>query len=344
MRYTFAVSAGLCCLLAVSGVRAAEPLPFVTNINEAEKLLTVAEGDLPVLTYHYDMTELRSVAEKSARKFAGCYVHPLYGLNGEILTDNAPRDHYHHHGIFWTWPHVGVHYPDGRVVEYDLWQGTKYPALKQRFIRWIEQKNGDAAVSFEAENGWFVQTGSAATPAEGEKIMDERVRVVIRRIESVDGIRSRAVDFDFVWKPAAVPVSLRGSEGKSYGGFTFRFKPFLAEGKKQADNSETNIITVPDGVAEKDLPDTPLSWADYTSLFDGRKTLSGAAVFVPKSHPDFPPTWLTRYYGPLCVGYPGVKERLYKPGEELHLQYRVWIHDGKVTPAQLKKVYDRFAQ
>jgi hypothetical protein len=28
------------------------------------------------------------------------YVHPLYGLKGEILTEDFPEDHLQHHGIF----------------------------------------------------------------------------------------------------------------------------------------------------------------------------------------------------------------------------------------------------
>ncbi|MDR3182818.1 MAG: PmoA family protein [Planctomycetaceae bacterium] len=338
---TFLIFCGF-VLAVFNSCSAAEPFQFADDTNG--KCLTLSEGQESILTYHYDMTELPNVPEKSARKFAGCYVHPLYGVNGEILTDNAPKDHYHHHGVFWTWPHVGVHYPDGKVKEYDLWQGTKYPAVKQRFINWTQKQTGETAASFEAENGWFIQGSSAATPAEGEKIMDEKVKVLVHRIKTVDGIKSRAVDFDFVWKPADKPVSLRGSEGKSYGGFTVRFKPVVAAGERNARKSGGNTITVPAGVAENDLPDTPLAWADYTSFFDGRTTPGGAAVFIPKSHPGYPPTWLTRYYGPLCVGYPGVKERLYKPGESLHLQYRIWIHDGKPTPQQLRDVYNEYVQ
>jgi len=29
-------------------------------------------------------------------------------------------------------------------------------------------------------------------------------------------------------------------------------------------------------------------------------------TYIHPSHPDFPPTWLTRHYGCLCVGWPGV--------------------------------------
>ncbi|MDR2117086.1 MAG: PmoA family protein [Planctomycetaceae bacterium] len=321
---------------------AAEPFQFAENDN---KQLVLTEGDLQVLTYQFDAVEHNNVPKKEPRRLAGCYVHPLHGINGEVLTDNAPLDHYHHHGVFWTWPHVGVHEPDGTIKQYDLW--TSNTEIKQYFVRWIGKKITDNTAIFEVENGWFI-----GKPENGNKIMSEQVKIIVHRIQNIQtdnspdtkNIQSRAIDFEFLWKPVGKPVSLRGSEGKSYGGLSVRFKPFIPENERNKKNvlakhSEVNTITTPDGVAQKDLPETPLAWADYTSKFDGRDTPSGAAIFVPKTHPDFPPTWLTRYYGPLCVGWPGVKDRLFQPDEEIRLQYRIWIHEGTATVDQLENAY-----
>ena len=42
-------------------------------------------------------------------KYSRChYIHPLYGLDGEILTEDFPSDHLHHRGIFWAWHQVLV--------------------------------------------------------------------------------------------------------------------------------------------------------------------------------------------------------------------------------------------
>jgi hypothetical protein len=340
----------------------AEPFQFTEKDG---KQLLLEEGGLPVLTYCFDVIEHENVPKKNTRRIAGCYIHPLYGLNGEALTDNAPPDHYHHHGIFWTWPHVGVRETDGSVKQYDLW--TSNTALKQHFVRWIGKQTTPETAIFEVENGWFI-----GKPEDGNKIMSEQVRVIVRRVQSdtknstengaendtkkntdtlknTDHLKSRAIDFEFCWKPVGKPVSLRGSEGKSYGGLSIRFKPFIPEEARKNKNasarqSEVNMITVPTGIAKTDLPETPLAWADYTSRFDNRETLSGAAIFVPKTHPDFPPTWLTRYYGPLCVGWPGVKDRLFQPDEEIRLQYRIWIHDGTVTIPQIEKAYNQYTE
>ena len=332
----------LFCTAATQCLFAADPFRFEEN---DKKQLTLSEGTLPVLTYQYDVIEHENVPQKDLRRLAGCYVHPLYGLRGEILTDNAPADHYHHHGVFWTWPHVGVHELDGKVTEYDLW--TSNTALKQYFVRWIDKTVSDQSAVFEVENGWFV-----GTPQDDKKIMTERVKVIVHRIHEEEEIPSRAVDVEFRWQPVGKPISLRGSAGKSYGGLTVRFKPFISEAERSSKNSlakrnEINQITVPSGVAKDDLPETPLVWADYTSAFgdqssDGEKRLSGATMFIPKTHPDFPPTWLTRYYGPLCIGWPGVEGRTFQSDEEIKLRYRIWIHDGAVTVPQIEKAYHEY--
>ncbi|MCL2005554.1 MAG: PmoA family protein [Planctomycetaceae bacterium] len=323
------------CLNSV--VPAAEPFHFAEN---DQKQLTLTEGTLPILTYQFDAIEHENVPPRDRRRTAGCYVHPLHGLNGEILTDNAPADHYHHHGVFWTWPHVGVHEPDGSTTHYDLW--TSDTALKQHFVRWIDRTISDESATFAVENGWFV-----GDPQNGNKIMTERVKIIVHRIQTVGDVRSRAVDFEFRWQPTDKPITLRGSAGKSYGGFTVRFRPVVPDGKSLAEPSEVNKITVPSGIAPGDLEETPLAWAGYTSAFgslDGEKRLSGAVIFVPPTHPNFPPTWLTRYYGPLCVGWPGVDGRTFQPGEKIKLRYRIWIHDGAVTLPQIEKAYGEYVR
>jgi len=128
-------------------------------------------------------------------------------------------------------------------------------------------------------------------------------------------------------------LSLQGAGGKSYGGLTVRFAV-----RRQADVT----ITVPAGKTTEDLYETPLEWADLTTQIDGAAERSGGAVFVHPQHPNYPPTWLTRHYGPLCVGWPGVNARTYEPGQPHRLPYRLWIHAGAPDVDQLKLQYEAF--
>jgi len=277
-----------------------------------EKSLELLEDDKPVLVYNQGTITGQKVPVKDPRRSRACYVHPLWGLGGEVLTDDFPVDHYHHHGIFWTWPHVGI---DGK--QYDLWADS---GIAQRFVRWLCREAGPVAAVLGVENGWFVGQ---------QKVMIERVWLRVYRANQDE----RSLDLDFAWIPTDRPVTLRGAEQKSYGGLTVRF----AVGKP----AET-VITVPSGPAKEDLPDTPLAWADLTAKFAGAARPSGAALFVPREHPDYPPTWLTRHYGAMCIGWPGVRGRTFESGQAIRLSYRLWIHPSTAGLGQLQAAYTAY--
>jgi len=277
-----------------------------------DKSLGLWENDKPVLVYNHATITNGSVPEKDNRRSRACYVHPVWGLNGEVMTDDFPRDHYHHHGIFWTWPHVGI-----EEQHYDLWADR---GIKQQFVRWLGRETGPVAAVLGVENGWFVGD---------RKVMIERVWLQAYRSDG----NTRALDLELVFIPVDRPVTLWGAEGKSYGGLTVRFAPRSRQDTR---------ITVPSGPTKDDLPDTPLAWADFTSNFGETAGRSGAAVFVDPHHPNYPPTWLTRHYGPLCVGWPGVKAQTFEPGKPIRLQYRVWIHKTAVETAEIQAAYDAY--
>ena len=280
----------------------------------SDSSLGLWDGEKPVLVYNHGMITVERVPVKDSRRTRSSYVHPLWGLQGEILTDDAPADHTHHRGIFWSWPHIKI---DGQ--EYDLWM---YNNIQQKFVRWLDQEAGAVAGTLGVENGWFVGD---------TKVMIERVW--LRTYKAAGDARSLDIEFTFI--PLDKPITLRGSEGKSYGGLNVRYGP-----------RENTVITVPSGPSKDDLPDTPLAWADLTAKFKDTSARgpSGAAVFVDPGHPDYPPTWLTRHYGILCVGWPGVKGKTFSPGEPIRLRYRLWIHKSAVDTAALKEAYEGYAK
>ncbi len=287
----------------------AAPSPF-TFKDVSKASLQLLDDGKPVMTYNYGPITGEKVPKTDSRRIRAGYVHPVWGLDGEVLTDDFPKDHYHHHGIFWAWPHVGI---DGK--EYDLWQ---YKGIEERFVTWLHRETGSEAAVLAVENGWFVGD---------RKVMIERVWMW--SFPAADG--GRAIDFELTWIPVDNAITLRGAEGKSYGGLNFRFAP-----------RKDTLITVPSGPAKEDLPDTPLKWADLSAKFPGAPGPSGAAVFIDPGHPDYPPTWLTRHYGILCVGWPGVKSRTFEPGKTIRMDDRVWIHRGIVDTAHLGQRYSAY--
>lgn len=267
------------------------------------------EGERPVLVYNHGVIRRAGVPDRLARS---TYIHPLYGLDGEVLTDDFPADHLHHRGLFWAWPHVRV----GRDY-YDLWM---LRGIRQQFERWIRQEAKVGLAVLEVENGWYVGD---------ERVMAERVAFRVHPA----GADTRAVDVAFEWRVLKGPLSLQGAEGKSYGGLTLRFAP-----------GTNTTITIPSGRITEDLLMTNLPWADLTRRWDADGRTSGAAIFVAPDHPDYPPQWLLRHYGVLCLGWPGVREATFETGQIIRARYRVWIHRGAADVQQIREAYEQYCR
>jgi hypothetical protein len=273
----------------------------------SDKSLGLWEGDRPVLVYNHGVISKPEVPGARSRS---TYVHPLYGLDGEILTDDFPKDHIHHRGLHWAWPHIKI-----AAEEYDLWslRGIRY-----EFQRWLGRETKSNMAVLGVENGWF--TGD-------KKVMQESVW--LRAYPASTG--GRSIDVDLTWTPVDQPITLWGAEGKSYGGLTLRFAP----------RSKT-IITVPTGRTSEDLVVTRLPWADLSGDLRGADQLSGAAVLVHPGHPDHPPTWMTRHYGMLAVGWPGVTPQTFPSGKPFSCRYRIWVHRGAPEAAEIQNVYKAY--
>lgn len=283
---------------AAAGFRFAEVSP---------QSLGLWEGARPVLVYNHGVISKPGVPADRARS---SYVHPLYGLDGEVLTDDFPRDHHHHRGLFWAWPHVQV---GGQ--EYSLWD---LRGIRHQFEQWLAREATAGGATLGVQNGWYVGTN---------KVMQERIWLRVHPA----GADERAIDIEAEWSPVHGPIRLTGAEGKSYGGLTLRFAP-----------GTNTAITIPTGLTREDLAMTNLPWADLTRLWTAEQRTSGAAIFVHPSHPDFPPQWLTRHYGVLCLGWPGTKPREFAVGEQIRCRYRIWIHRGHVSAEQLARAYAEF--
>jgi hypothetical protein len=262
------------------------------------------DGEKPVVVYNHGA---RSKGGDPSTPPHRSYIHPLYGLDGEILTDDFPADHLHHRGIFWAWPHVTV---DGH--HYDLWMQS---GIECRFHQWTVQKTDRDHALLGVENLWYV----GARP-----VMREQLLLRVHRAD----LQGRAIDLTLTWTPIDRPITLGGAEEKSYGGLTIRYAP----------GTETQI-TVPSGLTKDDLYMTRLPWADFTRVWTGQDKPSGAAVFIHPANPDHPPTWLTRHYGALCVGWPGVQPKTLEAGKPVQCRYRIWVHRGRPDAKQLASAF-----
>ena len=111
--------------------RAQIALPGFVFRDVTSTSVELVENGAPVFVYNYGMM-LKPGAPEERRRSS--YLHPVYTPNGAVVTDDFPRDHYHHRGISWTWPVVRV-----GGSQYDLWTCK---GIYSRFVRWIERSAG----------------------------------------------------------------------------------------------------------------------------------------------------------------------------------------------------------
>ena len=277
--------------------------------DEAKGTLTLRDDHVEVLTYRFSDQLTPGVDPKYTRS---CYIHPLYSLDGTVLTADFPQDHLHHHGVFWTWPVVRT-----RGQNTQTWQPDT-PSLRQHFARWLkrEVKNGAAAIS--AENVWKLD--------ESETVAKETATLHVLPAEDA----GRAIDLELVFEAVGGPLELQGTpdQNKGYGGLCIRGAPMF---KGAALSTDQGLLT-------KDSTNIPFRWADMsTQEF-------GVAIFVSPDHPGFPTTWLIRnsYAGILNVSWPGLKPAVLQPGNPVILRYRLYVHRGDAAAGRVQQAYEKY--
>ncbi len=290
--------------------RAAAPAASSFSDDPAAGALTVLDGGRRVLTFCYGDQLKPGVDPKQVRSG---YIHPLYGLDGEVLTDDSPADHLHHHGVFWTWPIIRT-----RGVKTGTWEPAT-PPTRQHFVRWTEREVRDGRAALGIESVWKLD--------EKEIIARENARLVVHPVAGL----GRFIDVTLTIEAVGGPLEFQGSQdaGKGYGGLCFRGAPQF----------KGAALTTNKGPQKEDAVNTPFSWADLSIA------KSGIAVFVPPDHPGSPIPWLVRnsYAGILNPSWPGLKSAMVEAGKSVTLRYRLYIHRGDAAAARVAEQYAAYA-
>lgn len=274
----------------------------------------VSEGERPVFFYQ---SAPRSLDGRHTR--AG-YVHPLYGLDGRVLTHDFPEDHLHHRGIFWAW--------------HQLWVGDERagdPWLTEDFLTEVENVrvlDGPLFSVLEASARWIspLQKDDA-----GELVPLVRERVRIQVFRSTPD--SQIIDFHIQFRALVDGIRIGGSENpRGYSGFTVRVQA-----------SPDGRIHDLSGIQKGDRVGESSPWADYSGTFGLGGMISGVGMLTHPSYPEFPPRWLLRHYGMQNVAFPGRHPVDLPRGQPLDLRHRLVIHRGGFEEAEIarhQRVYE----
>lgn len=284
------------------------------TLDDDGKALTISENGKTVLVYRYMRVDPPEGVPEQLWRMG--YIHPLYGLDGDILTQDFPDDHRHHRGIFWAWPNC-------RVGErpMDIWLGFN---ARQIFEEWVTRHADSDKAEIAVKSSWQFDDDPQAP-------IREEVRFTVHPADEF----GRAIDFHLKFTNIIQEeVLFLGSpvQQKGYGGFCIR-----------PDKARVPLtFTAAQGHIPEDKLALDTPWADVTSTVSPDGPTSGMAVFQHPANPGYPhPGWILRHYGFLGASWPHNDPFLLKPGESFELRYRLYVHRGN---AEEGRVAERFAE
>ncbi len=287
--------------------RASQDRVHLVKTDEGYQFL---EGSSPVLFYR---TAPKATAEGSYSRTNYC--HPVYALDGRILTEDFPRDHLHHRGIFWAWHQVYV----GNTPMGDMWACEDF-TWDIRTVRILPPRAESAAL--QAEVYWKSSRWKDGL----EPFAKETVTIRLHPVQD----DARRIDFDLEILALEEGFRIGGSNDvKGYGGFSTRI--VLPADIRMSD---------PNGpVAPQNTAVPAGDWMNFSGTFGA--TASEFAILVHPSHPGRPRQWILRSAGSAQnVAYPGRIPIPISTTKPLTLRYRLVLHKG----ADLNQLFERYRE
>jgi hypothetical protein len=280
------------------------------NLRTADGI-EISEKGSKVLFYQAQPKSLNGQFERAN------YIHPLYSLDGTVLTEDFPQDHLHQRGIFWTWHQVLFNekkIADGWTCENISWD-----------VRDLKIRKNKKRVILSTMVFWksFLKSEKVA-------IVRETAKIIVYR--STD--QYRIIDFNIELSALIDSLKIGGSDdAKGYSGFSLRLMLpadiHFSTNNKEVIPQELGIDTGP--------------WMDFTGSFDGTNSdKSGIAVFCHPSNPGYPHPWILRKEKSMQnPAYPG-RIPVELPRKGLRSQYRLIIHKSTITNDDLKNLYNEY--
>lgn len=267
----------------------------------------VSEGGIPILRYSHAATAVpEGIGPELAR---GDYVSAFYGLDGELLTDDYPKDHPHHRAVNWSWATIRWNGEDRDL--FAVRGILARPVGKPRVT------SSDTSVAITAESEW---KWDDKTP-----VVAESVTILVYPQEAL----GRVVNFDIRLRALVDGLEFCGRLEAGYSGFNIRMAP--------ASGQEIVFHTDPENAHPK------RAWADYSAAFSGGTGRSGLAIIQHAANPGYPQEWRQypelNFFQPI---YPGGTPIPLSKSEPVRLRYRLWIHRGGANESTLDEQWNAY--
>ena len=298
------------------------------NLIEAKKIDVDVKADAVCFMEGKDSILVYQIAEKSLNgMYKRCnYIHPLYTLDGEVLTEDFPPDHLHHRGIFWAWHQLYI--GDKRIG--DAWDIKDF-SWEIKSVRVLEEQGNARAIQTEVL--WKSPQWKDADGNE-KGVVRETTTIKVYPAEK----SYRQIDFEISLIALEKNMRIGGSEDeKGYGGFSTRIR--LADDIEFA--SSTGKV-IPDN-----LPVKAGGWLDISGSIGKGGALAGLSILCHPDNPGYPNPWILRSSGSMqnaVYPHPGATAVPLSQTQPTILRYRLLIHEGNNEALDISKIYSDYTK
>ncbi|HRX12714.1 MAG TPA: PmoA family protein, partial [Draconibacterium sp.] len=251
-------------------------------------------------------------------KYERCnYIHPLWGIDGTVLTEDFPEDHLHQRGVYWAWHQIWI---DGKRIG-DGWAIDDFEQ-EVTDVEYISQESGTAVFKTTVE--WK----SDLWKNDGEKVPYLREESTFT-IHTKTG-NYRIIDFEISLTALEENLSIGGSEDeKGYSGFSVRMK--LPDDVK---------FIGPKGIIEPQNEAVHSNGYVNISGSVGKNSSSGGIVMVDNpQNPGYPQSWILRNQKSMQnAAFPGNKPVVVSTREPLVLKYSLIVYAGNISNKNIKRI------
>ena len=288
----------LCMVITFSsGFNTGRKSPF--SVKETIQGIELSENGHPVFDYQ------RKPKSLTGEYICNNYIHPLYSVNGDTLTDEFPADHPFHRGIFWAWHQL---YIDNKSIG-DGWI-VKDIALD---VFKLKTNISDSTAQIDVDVHW-----KSSVWQNGKPFVHEHSTILVHQLKPDS---TRSIDFEINLRALVPGVTIGGSnDEKGYGGFSTRIKL-----------PEDLVFTSEEGaVIPQTLPIKAGSWLNFSgSIGSKRRTTSITLISLP-GIPEYPVRWILRKEGSMQnIVFPGRQRIELLENQPIVLKYRIIIKKGR---------------
>ncbi len=237
------------------------------------------------------------------------YIHPLYGLSNNVLTEDFPADHLHHRGIFWAWHQTYI--GDKRIGDAWALENFKWDVADVRVVPYSDSCLLYTSVYWKSPL-WLDNQGRE------KPFLQENAALKIHAAQN----DYRVIDFSIKLTALEDHLFIGGSEdAKGYGGFSWRI-PLPEELSFESENGE---------VKPQNLALEAGAWMNIGGNLDGKGKKEGVVVISHPQNPGHPQPWILREKGSMQnVVFPGRNKIEISKKRPLILQYRMIVYEGEM--------------